>query len=97
MKPSIEITDKETLTVLDRMQGMSDAQTAIKALEVPLPGVKLALAAVEAEIQKMKCAFHGRVYVVAGKSGVDLTKWIPTGCRMVDDKVMIEWVEVASL
>ena len=97
MKPLIEITDKKILSLLDRMEGIESAKKSIEALNVPLPGVKLALAAIESVFQTDRCILHAKVFRLAAMNGADVVNWVPSGVRCEKEKVFIDFAAASEL
>jgi hypothetical protein len=68
----ILITDKVSLSTINRIEGMMISKDVIKELQSNLPGLKFALTAIDAKIHEQRSLVLTRLAMEAAKSGADM-------------------------
>ena len=83
------ITDSKILRVIQRLNGLFQGKEAIEKIKISMPGIKMALQAVEAEVAKEHQWLMARLVRDAAARGVDLSRHCVVGVTLKDDKYKI--------
>lgn len=97
LPPQVEITDRKTLLGFYRMRGMMDAKDLIVKLGFNLPGIRLAEAALQAEINGSRCRLQANIQLAAQRARVNFDKWCVSGMRPEDDKWMVDFKSMEQI
>lgn len=95
--PTVEITDQKTMSLLDRLSGMTDALDAIRKMNSDLSGVKLAICAVESEYHQGRCVLLATLNKLAADAKVDGTKWLVSGAATSKGKIQIKFANADEM
>lgn len=95
--PRVAITNQKTIASAHHMQGVYSAIEVIDELKVPMPGVKLARAAIEAQFAQEKCRLLARLHQTAAKASVDFTRWVVAGIRFDGGDMLLDFIALEDI